>query len=150
MLSPVIKSLSVAPILLSLMFSSAIYANDQAISSDPIKVVYQIDDASRTNLLLKNVENNLEAVPGTKIDVVAYGNGINFMLKNAKDESGVLYSVTMQKLALQHVDFKVCNNTLKSRHLTAADVAVPVEIVPSGIAEIVRLQAKEGYVYVKP
>ncbi|MEO6146148.1 MAG: DsrE family protein, partial [Sulfuriferula sp.] len=48
------------------------------------------------------------------------------------------------------VDFKVCNNTLNSRKLTAEAVAYPAKIVPSGVAEIGRLQAKEGYVYLKP
>lgn len=123
---------------------------DGKTDTDMIKVVYQINDAARASMLLRNVQNHLQAAPGTKIAVVGYGPGIDFMLNNAKDPNGNPYNVTMETLAQQGVDFKVCNNTLKSRHLTAADVAYPAVIVPAGIVEIARLQAKEGYVYVKP
>lgn len=48
------------------------------------------------------------------------------------------------------IDFRVCNNTLNSRKLDASAVIPEARIVPSGVAEIGRLQAKEGYVYLKP
>ncbi|MEQ1592071.1 MAG: hypothetical protein ABL892_06740 [Thiobacillaceae bacterium] len=48
------------------------------------------------------------------------------------------------------VDFRVCNNTLKSRKLGADAVIPEASIVPSGVAEIGRLQAREGFVYLKP
>jgi len=48
------------------------------------------------------------------------------------------------------VDFRVCQNTLKSRKLDDSAVIVDATIVPSGVAEIGKLQAKEGYVYLKP
>ncbi|NOT18444.1 MAG: hypothetical protein HOP20_10335 [Sulfuriferula sp.] len=135
--------------LFNLMLAPMAAAADKA-GTDQIKVVYQINDASRASMLLRNVENQLAETPDTKIAVVGYGTGINFMLKNAQDANGNPYNVIMETLAQQGVDFKVCNNTLKSRKLTAADVAYPATIVPSGVVEIVRLQAKEGYVYIKP
>lgn len=119
-------------------------------TADTIKVVYHINDASLATALLKNIQNHLQAAPGTKIAVVSHGKGIDFMLNNAQDSTGNPYNVTMETLAQQGVDFKICNNTLKSRKLSTADVADPVVVVPSGVAEVARLQAKEGYVYVKP
>jgi hypothetical protein len=145
-----IKFLSASMAFFSLMFTPLLHAADNAKSTNPIKVVYHIDDTTRASALLKNVENHLAAAPGTKITVVAHGKGIDFMLNNAQDANGNPYNVMMETLAQQGVEFKICNNTLKSRHLTAADVAYPVTIVPAGIVEIARLQAQEGYVYVKP
>lgn len=145
----IIKLLTATAALFSLMLTPLSQAADQP-GADPIKVVYHIDDATRASALLKNVQNHLAAAPGTKIAVVAHGKGIDFMLNNAQDATGNPYNVIMETLAQQGVDFKICNNTLKSRNLTAAAVAYPVVVVPSGVAEIARLQAKEGYVYVKP
>ena len=47
------------------------------------------------------------------------------------------------------MEFRVCNNTLKSRHIDPKRVIPEATIVPSGVAEIARLE-KEGYVYLKP
>jgi hypothetical protein len=44
----------------------------------------------------------------------------------------------------------VCNNTLVSRKIDPKKVIHQAKIVPSGVAEIGRLQAKEGFVYLKP
>jgi len=48
------------------------------------------------------------------------------------------------------VEFRVCNNTLVSRKIDAAKVAMEAKIVPSGVAEVARLQAREGFVYLRP
>lgn len=145
----IVKLLSTTMALFGLVLAPLSHATTKP-DAEPIKVVYHINDASRASALLKNVENHLKAAPGTKIAVVAHGKGIDFMLNNAQDANGNPYNVIMETLAQQGVEFKICNNTLKSRHLTAADVAYPVVVVPSGVAEIARLQAKEGYVYLKP
>ncbi len=120
-----------------------------ATPANNIKVVYHIDDNTRADNLLRNVKNHLEASPGVKIVVVGHGKGIDFMLKNAQDANGNPYDVAMQTLAANGVEFRVCNNTLKSRKLTADAVAYPATVVPSGVAEVARLEA-EGYVYLKP
>lgn len=114
------------------------------------KVVYHINDSANAQALLRNVKNHLDASPKAKIAVVGHGKGIDFMLKDAADPSGNPYNVTMETLAARGTEFKVCYNTLKSRNLTEAVVAEPAKIVPSGVAEIGRLQSKEGYVYLKP
>jgi len=44
----------------------------------------------------------------------------------------------------------VCKNTLETRKIDAARVVPDGKIVDSGVAEIARLQAREGYVYLKP
>ncbi|MDP2026682.1 DsrE family protein [Sulfuriferula sp.] len=147
MFKNILKVLTIGLASLGIMASSGVLA---APADNGIKVVYHIDDNTRSDNLLRNVKNHLDASPGVKIVVVGHGKGIDFMLKNAQDANGNPYDVAMQSLATEGVEFRVCNNTLKSRKLTADAVAYPATIVPSGVAEVARLQAKEGYVYLKP
>jgi uncharacterized protein len=48
------------------------------------------------------------------------------------------------------VDFRVCNNTLVTRKIDKSKVIQEASIVPSGVAEAAKLQAREGYVYLRP
>lgn len=113
------------------------------------KVVYHINDASVARLAMRNAENHINASPETKIVVVTYGKGIDFLLNDAKDEKGA-YQNQVAGLRNRGVDFRVCRNTLKGRGLSDSDVIFEAAVVPSGVAEIGRLQAKEGFVYLKP
>ena len=54
------------------------------------------------------------------------------------------------ELAGRGVEFRVCQNTLTARKLDASKVAMEAKIVPSGVAEVARLQAREGFVYLRP
>ena len=120
-----------------------------AAASDAIKVVYHINDASVARAAMRNVDNELNAAPNSKIVVVAHGKGIDFLLNDAKDDKGA-FEPQVAALKNRGVDFRVCNNTLHSRHLGPDAVVMEASVVPSGVAEIARLQAKEGYVYMKP
>ena len=53
-------------------------------------------------------------------------------------------------LASKGVEFRVCNNTLVSRKIDASKVAMEAKVVPSGVAEVAKLQAREGFVYLRP
>jgi hypothetical protein len=44
----------------------------------------------------------------------------------------------------------VCNNTLVTRKIDKSKVIQEASIVPSGVAEAAKLQAREGYVYLRP
>lgn len=114
------------------------------------KVVYHVNDSDNAFAALRNVQNHINAAPDAKIVVVTHGKGIDFLLKNAEDKNGNPYEPAVQALKDKGVDFRVCNNTLKSRKLGADAVIHEARIVPSGVAEVGRLQAKEGYVYLKP
>ncbi len=50
----------------------------------------------------------------------------------------------------QGLEFRVCNNTLQSRNIPHGKLLMASKIVPSGVAEVANLQAKEGYVYIHP
>lgn len=128
--------------------------SDQVLAAPTIsteeKVVYHINDSANAKAGLNNIRNHLDASPDAKIVVVTHGKGIDFLLDGAKDEGGNPYDITVQELKERGVDFRVCANTLKGRHIDPQRVIPEASIVPSGVAEIGRLQAKEGYVYLKP
>ncbi len=121
-----------------------------AMAAEPaIKVVYHINDASVARVALRNIENHLDASPGVRIVVVTHGKGIDFLLNDAKDEKGA-YEPQVAGLRDRGVTFDVCRNTLKGRKLDDGAVIMEAQVVPAGVAEIARLQAREGYVYLKP
>lgn len=113
------------------------------------KVVYHVNDASVARVALRNIENHLEASPDVKIVVVTHGKGIDFLLNDAKDDKGP-YAPQVAGLKNRSVTFDVCRNTLKGRKLDDSAVILEAQVVPSGVAEIGKLQAREGYVYLKP
>ena len=123
----------------------------QAQATQQIKVVYHVNtDVNTVPAILNNIRNHLNADPKAKIVVVTHGPGINFLLQDAKDSQGREFSGTVSDLASKGVEFRVCNNTLKSRNINPDRLLMETKIVPSGVAEVARLQAREGYVYMKP
>ncbi len=56
----------------------------------------------------------------------------------------------METLAQQGVTFDVCEITLKNRKLERKQFIPESVFVPSGVAEIAKLQARGGYAYIKP
>lgn len=114
------------------------------------KVVYHFNDSATATAGMNNMKNHLASSPKAKIVAVGHGKGIDFMLDGAADANGNPYNVKMEELMAKGVEFKVCNNTLKSRNIDPKTVVPGAKIVPSGVAEIGRLQTYEGHVYLKP
>ncbi|MFH0132498.1 DsrE family protein [Variovorax sp. EL159] len=116
-----------------------------------VKVVYHVNTGIETSAaVLANITNHLNADPKVKIVVVTHGPGIDFLLTDAKDSKGREFSGPVSALAARGVEFKVCNNTLTTRNIDPGKLLMETKVVPSGVAEVARLQAKEGYVYLKP
>jgi uncharacterized protein len=141
----ILKSLSLTLIGLSLALSLG------TVQAQDIKVAYHVNSGVETAAaILGNVRNHLNADPKAKIVVVTHGAGIDFLLDGAKDSKGREFSGMVADLASSGVQFRVCNNTLTSRNVDPNRVSMEAKIVPSGVSEIARLQAKEGFVYLKP
>jgi intracellular sulfur oxidation DsrE/DsrF family protein len=115
-----------------------------------IKVVYHMDDSSRATGAMRSMANQLKAMPNTKIVVVALADGVDFLLTGAKDPRGNPYEPMIDDLVMQGVEFRACNNTLVARKIERSRLHADVAVVDSGVAEISRLQATEGFAYVKP
>lgn len=148
---------TLTPILAALMLSIAPMASAGPLAeaagpsaSADEKVVYHINDSAEATAAMRNVQNHLNGSPDAKIVVVTHSKGIDFLLSGAADKNGNPYEPMVQGLKAKGVDFRVCNNTLKARKIDAKTVLPEASIVPSGVAEIGRMQAKEGYVYLKP
>lgn len=153
------KSTLAAALLLGAMAASALAqttgttpaVGTSAAAAQVIKVVYHINTGIDTAAAaLNNIDNHLKAAPNTKIVVVTHGPGIDFLLSDAKDGKGRVFSGTVSDLASRGVEFRVCNNTLTDRKIDPGQLLMEASIVPSGVAEVARLQAQEGYVYIKP
>jgi intracellular sulfur oxidation DsrE/DsrF family protein len=120
------------------------------------KVVYHINysggDADMAYIAaLRNIQNHINAVGKDNIDVkvVLHGNGLS-VLKDAKSNDKL--KVAVASLKSQNVGFNVCENTLKGKKLSFERDLYDVykeDIVPSGVAEVSRLQ-QMGYTYIKP
>jgi len=122
-----------------------------AAEPQPVKVVYHLNEGlDQASSALRNIRNHLSADPGAKIVVVTHAGGINFLLEGAKDKNGNPYDAAVDDLSMKGVEFRVCNFTLQSRNIDKSKVHPEAKIVPSGVAEVSRLQAREGYAYLKP
>jgi intracellular sulfur oxidation DsrE/DsrF family protein len=122
-----------------------------AAAGDPIKVVYHMNEGvERAPQAIRNIRNHLNADPKAKIVVVAHAAGINFLIRDAKDANGNPFEVAVQDLVSRGVEFRVCEYTLTSRNIDKKQLIDEVKYVPSGVAEVARLQAQEGYAYLKP
>lgn len=98
---------------------------------------------------LRNINNHLSVDPTAKIVVVTHSKGVDFLLEGAEDDKGNPYSGTVTKLAAKGVEFRVCKITLERRKIDPKKVLPEAKLVPSGVAEVTKLQ-HEGYAYLKP
>lgn len=129
------------------------------------KVVYHInyDNPKQQAGALRNIQNHINAVGAENLDlkVVLHGNGLALLLepdslerlpkfKHANADEQM--TARVDGLKLQGVQFQVCANTIRGRQVDLATDLYGVEesdIVPSGVAEVARLQ-QMGYAYIKP
>ncbi|MDQ3027359.1 MAG: DsrE family protein [Pseudomonadota bacterium] len=113
------------------------------------RVVYHISNSQTADAALRNLANHLSAAPEVKVVVVAHNNGVDFLLSGARDESGQPFATAIREFGRRGVEFRVCSNTLERRGIAAGKVIPEALVVPSGIAEIGRLQNQEGYAYLR-
>ena len=117
----------------------------------PDKVVYHLNSGlEQASDGLRNIRNHLEVNPKAQIVVVAHALGVDYLMKGAKDRNGNPYDVAVEQLVNEGVRFDVCEITLRNRKLSRDQFIPEALFVPSGVAEITRLQQREGYAYLRP
>jgi len=117
----------------------------------PDKVVYHINDTGAQAVnALRNIGNHLEVNPKAQIVVVTHAQGVDFLMNGAKDRNGNPYNIRVEELKAQGIRFDVCEITLRNRKMTRSQFIPEATWVPSGVAEITRLQQREGYAYLRP
>jgi hypothetical protein len=143
------RNLLAAVFTLPLAFAAAHVSASDAVGPD--KVVYHVNDTSAQAVnALRNIGNHLEVNPKAKIVVITHAQGVDFLMNNAKDRNGNPYHVAVEQLKERGIRFDVCEITLRNRKLTKDQFIPEVTYVPSGVAEITRLQQREGYAYLRP
>ena len=137
--------------LMVLVAAASIAPAYAAAKDDPVKVVYHFDSGfEQATKGLRNVKNHLDVDPTTKIVVVAHAQGVQFLLDGAVNATGNPFNIPVEELAARGVEFRVCEITLKSNKIDPKKLLPQTKLVPSGVVEIGRLQAREGFVYLKP
>lgn len=116
-----------------------------------VKVVYHLSEGlPQASRAIGNIRNHLAADPSAKIVVVTHGQGIDFLLDGATNSAGQAFAGSVSDLSNKGVEFRVCNNTLVSRQISADKLVMESKVVPSGVAEVARLQANEKFAYLRP
>jgi intracellular sulfur oxidation DsrE/DsrF family protein len=118
------------------------------------KVVYQNDgglpdDKAYFNRLMHHLSAHLEATGGrVEIRVVSFASGVT-LFQMAKTDPALAKAI--DDLRAKGVRFLVCRNTMNAMKLRPEDLyrVSPEDVVPSGVAEIARLQG-QGFVYIHP
>ena len=129
------------------------------------KVVYHInyDNPKQQAGALRNIQNHINAVgkENLEVRVVLHGNGLALLLEPDSLEKLTKFkhanadekmTARIDGLKDQGVSFNVCANTVRGRKVDMQTDLYNVEqsdIVPSGVAEVAKLQ-QEGFVYIKP
>lgn len=118
------------------------------------RVVYQNsgglpDDRAYFLRVLRNIGAHVAATEGNvEITLVSFSGGVK-VFEQAKSDPELAKAIDA---ALERkVRLVVCRNTMRALNLTIDDVygVTEVDIVPSGVAELARLQGL-GFVYIHP
>lgn len=135
----------------SIALAGCASTGDQSGAVAPDKVVYHLGEGlpQATNGL-RNIRNHLEVNPKAQIVVVAHAQGVDYLMKGKKDANGNPYETIVQDLKGQGVRFDICQITLRNRKLKKEQFIEDATYVPSGVAEITRLQQREGFAYLRP
>jgi intracellular sulfur oxidation DsrE/DsrF family protein len=107
------------------------------------------DNKAYFQRLLHHIAAHIKATDGkVEIRVVNFASGVQMLIMAREDTE---LAGQIDDLRKQGVRFLICHNTLEGMKLTVADLyKVPEsDVVPSGVAEIARLQGL-GFVYIHP
>ena len=112
-----------------------------------MKVIFHIDELKKWELTICNVKNMLlfskENHEECEIEIVANSEAVDSLCHRNDD-----YQAMMEKLSEDGVTMSACHNALMKRGISNGELYSFVEVVPSGIVELVQKQ-QEGYAYIK-
>lgn len=110
------------------------------------KVIFHIDENSKTKLVLGNINNLIKDLGEENLDVelLANSEAVKLMLIESNK-----FSEQLNNLNLKNVTFTVCANSLHQFNLEKETLFDFCIIVPSGVGELV-IKQSSGYVYIKP
>lgn len=109
------------------------------------RIVFQLTTADTLahKALMKQLGNITSVAPGTKIEVVCHGPGLDML---HVDKSVVLDK--LKQLAGPDISFMACEFSMKERNVPAEKITPAAGYVKAGIVEIVSKQ-EQGWSYIK-
>lgn len=167
-IAQLLKSMAVAvTLLVAVPLTSTLQAAD---NDSRVKVVYPLDfpDIKRVHFMLNTLNNLVKHYQSTmtefEINVVAYGPGLQYVMKNFKGtgfaekpyikHGGPVGNGSSGRFAalesLGGDSFKVyaCENTMTKKKVTKAHLNDYVKVTPGGVLKIIELQ-REGAALIK-
>lgn len=109
------------------------------------RVVYDVTNADTAvqASLVRQLNNIKRGWPEAQVEVVIHGKGLDFLLANKSYKAAAI-----RDLQAKGVVFAACENTMRFRKVTKADLLPGVITVPMGVGEIIMKQ-EEGWSYIK-
>ncbi|WP_425059386.1 hypothetical protein SCACP_40790 [Sporomusa carbonis] len=112
------------------------------------RVIFHLDECAgnRCLLVLNNMKNLIGDMGAEQvaIELLANGEGVIMLLKSPGQ-----YVDKVAQLAAQGVQFKACAHALQHAGINPGELLDVVEVVPSGVGELVKKQAA-GWLYIRP
>jgi len=110
------------------------------------KVVFEITsaDTAAHRTVLRQINNVLRDVPGTKVEVVCHGPAIFMLVK----EKTILSDIMQDLKDKQSVSFAACNNSMKKNNIDKSQLVGVANVVPNGVMEVVAKE-EDGWSYIK-
>ncbi|MGO1336971.1 MAG: DsrE family protein [Leuconostoc fallax] len=110
-----------------------------------MNVIFHIDETNRWQTALANIKNFSEwqkqhADKGT-IELLINGEAV--------EQAVTGDAINLEQLVNNGIDVAVCQNAMRQRQITHADLQQGVRIVPAGVVELAMKQT-EGFSYIKP
>ena len=132
----------------SMIHAETEFADPKPSIDHPRKIIFSIDsaDPKSINHVISTVNNVMKFYrpENTEIAVVAYGQGIKALLKNG--DSTIRKRI--QALRTYDVEFIVCQNSMRTLHISKKELLDDLSYATAGIVEIIERQLK-GFIYIK-
>ena len=125
--------------------SDAKTAANKTVQTTARRIIYDVAtaDTAQQAGLMRQLNNVKRGWPDAQIEVVVHGKGLDMLL------TGKAYKApAIKELQTKGVVFAACENTMRFRKVTAAELLPGVKTVPMAIGEIVTKQ-QEGWGYIK-
>ena len=120
-----------------------------AAHADPAGVAIHVDTIDHMNLVLRQIDNQRQAMPQTPIQVVMIGAAVRALVEGATDPGGGAYAAQLEQLIAEGVEIYACGNTMTTFELEPDELTFGVEVVSVGLAALTALQLEHGYAYLK-
>ncbi|MBL0342282.1 MAG: DsrE family protein [Bacteroidetes bacterium] len=111
----------------------------------PHRIIFQLvsGDTLAHMQLMKQLNNILAIAPGTQMEVVCHGPGLEMLVSDK-----TIVAEKIKKLTQSGVTFKACEFSMKERNVEKIRILPEAGVVPGGIIEIVTRQ-EQGWSYIK-